>query len=399
MRVCLRAGGLLLVGCAALMAACGSDEGGGGEGVADTGALPDAAQDAAGGGEDTAASDVEADVEADAPSGVDPCAARLEWTAGAELPTPRDHHGTVIYTRADGRAILQVQGGTNYNTIFSDVWEAELQDDGTLAAWEQGAALPGVRAGHAVVHEGEHLFLLGGRELSGFLATTLRPTWGEAGRVDGWEAQAPLPEARFHASASSDGSHVWLTGGLNSEDNEAQNTVYVAPILEDGALGEWRLQGRMFDPRSHHASFVRDGRLYLAYGFKGNPIGSQTEELTDVIAAPILEGGELGEWERILRDDLAISTLGVTALEGCAFMTGGLVRGGPSDYTYNNQLWRLDFGADGAPTRTPVDGALSVGRSHLHQSPFHDGRLYVVGGSRGLQSVTPLVEIGTFVTP
>ncbi len=321
----------------------------------------------------------------------DACADTPTWSTGPELPEPRDHHATFVVPHADG-ATLWVAGGNDYTDILRDTWSLELGADGPTGEWEEGPRLPMPRAGAAVAEVDGRVILVAGRSATAFLDSVLVSEHDADGRLTGWTDGPEVPIARFHANAAVIGRTILVTGGVDS-DGEATDTVMAATLGEDGTLSGWTELDPLPAPRSHHASFAADGRLYLSFGFSGNAFTDDTTAHHDVIAAPLNDDGTLGAWETVLTYDVDLSTHAATVADGCVLIAGGLVHHG-GDYEYSGDLRRLDL-TDGVGAPELLDGP-TIGRSHLHQAPLVDGRLYLVGGSEDMQSVTGALEIGAF---
>jgi hypothetical protein len=77
--------------------------------------------------------------------------------------------------------------------------------------------------------------------------------------------------------------HLWVVGGADEAGGEL-SAVWVAPILEDGALGAWARATDLPSPRTGHASFVHDDRIYVVGG-----------RYTNTLFA-VRTGADLGAW-------------------------------------------------------------------------------------------------------
>lgn len=327
-----------------------------------------------------------------APS-IDACSSDPRWSAGRALPSARDHHGTFITTGATPK--LHVTGGNTYQGVLAEHWEADILDDGSLGEWREGAALPAPQAGHAVAQVGDHVLLVSGRDATGFRARVLVSNLDDNADITGWREVAPLPVARFHASAATAGDVLYVTGGLTT-DGTATDSVFSARVAEDGTISSWSQLSPLPAPRSHHASFVLDGHLYVSFGFEGNAFQNATTGHKDILRAELLDEGGLGPWETALDFDLDISTQAATVTGDCVYLVGGLVKPSSGALDYNALVYRLGYEAGALEDPVATARPLSTGRSHMHQAPYFRGRLYAVGGSRALQDVTADVEIGAF---
>ncbi len=318
-----------------------------------------------------------------------PCPSQITWRADEPLPgSARDHHLTLITTRG-GVAKLHVLGGTDYTTFLQDHWVATISEDGTLGPWREGVPLPEASSGQALAQVGDEVYVMGGRLASHMLASVWRARFDDDGEISGWDPGPSLPAPRFHASAATHGRTIYVSGGLQG-DGVAQPSLYRAEVASDGSLGEWTSLS-LPQPRSHHASFAHDDHLYLVLGFQGNPFNNQTQAHLNVMRAPITAQG-VGEWRVVAASQVERSTHATTVIGDCAITSGGLeLRAGLPHYL--SSVRGLSLGAEGEWDDTLDD--FSVGRSHMHHAPYHQGRLYIVGGSERQRVVLNTVEIGT----
>lgn len=321
-----------------------------------------------------------------------PCDQAWSWSSGTEFAgSARDHHVTFVHQTPQG-ASLHVISGTNYRGLFDDHWRASILEDGELGEWEQGVDLPYVRGGMAYApHREKHLFL-GGRDARGMVQTVLVSVHDEDGEITGFEETTPLPAARFHGSAVVHEDRVYVSGGLTS-NGQAQDSLYIGELDEDSRVTSWRATA-LPEARSHHASLVHDGYLYMLHGFSGNPFQNATTDHRDIIRAkldPVT--GDPGEWELFLEENVGVSTMSATLSGDCACRLGGLMAVPLSGYDYSNAMVCYDLNS-GTEMVTRSQHAFLLGRSHMHQAPLYNGAYYIVGGSEAYQTVTTEVEIG-----
>jgi Kelch motif protein len=310
----------------------------------------------------------------------------LEWRAGPSLPAPRDHHATFI-----AGDWLFVAGGNTYASLLSDVWRARLLDDGGLGDWEPATPLPGPRGGHSVAVVGQSVVLTAG-QLTDRTNTpgTLVATVGREGRLGPWVPGPPLPAGRFHHSSVAHNGWVYVTGGLEPRTSVAN--VHGARLDANGVIGNWVDLTPLPAPRSHHASFVYEGALYVVAGLNGNPAGEH-QQLRDVLRAPIRDDGSLGAWSEAGHLDSAHATHAAFVRDGWVYVVGGV----ESNARFVGTVQRAPIREGGMLGFFEPAVPLPVGRGHVHQTPLWKDWVYSVGGSAGRRLVTA-VHIGTFKT-
>ncbi len=314
---------------------------------------------------------------------IDPCT-ELSWeSADAGSFVPRDHHATFITTR--GKPRLHVVGGTNYSSVFSDHWVADISDTGALGTWRQGAAIPASRAGQSVILKDGNVWLVGGQSRMGFQANTYRAEWAED-EISGWVEDAPIPEGRFHSTGVATDGNIWVTGGLG-DGGEAQPTIFRGSLGDTGEVLSWETL-TLPAARSHHGAFVHGDDVYLAFGFSGTPVGNMTTPHLDIVKFSSSTGPTIS-LDQFFKGSNEYATLAATATDGCVRTFGGIVVKN-NEPEYLSTVLRFDFGNAVAE----LDTKFSEGRSHMHQAPYYNGAFYVVGGSIAYQDVTSNIEIG-----
>lgn len=320
------------------------------------------------------------------------CALDVQWSPAETNPVGRDHHGTFAFTAGDEHYVY-VTGGTDYTTIHDDVWRARVDEAGVMTPWESLAGLPSPRAGHGVATRDERVFLVAGRTSSAFLTSVVAADVMSDGTLSAWSELTSLPEGRFHLAAVESHDHLYVTGGLARDTQAATDTVFVAPILEDGALGEWTTS-TLPSPRSHHASFVFGDHLYVAGGLEGQPAGFNTV-LGDVLRARIEDDGSLGAWEHAGDLPAPRATHAALVRGSCVYFVGGLeniTRKADCVATPIDELGMLGAG-------TPLASLMPDARSHTHHVVTAGDHALVLGGSIDLQTVTGATAVGRFVMP
>ena len=309
----------------------------------------------------------------------------ISWEEGPRLPVPRDHHHTFLLTSSD-EARLCVAGGNVYWAILGDVWCAAIQADGSLAPWLPEPPLPGGVAGGGLVVTDQAVLIVSGRD--GDMRSTPHTLVGhrEGTRITHWSEGPPLPDSLFHISAERVGDWVFAIGG--SKGTEATTSVYRSRLGPGGAPTSWESARSLPGPRSHHATFVYNGAVYVTGGLHGSPAGENTT-LADVLRARVGLDGTLGPWE-------TISTFDSTRVAHAAFVHDGhvyLVGGVESDTRFSETVQRsalLPNGDLGPWERTTP---LPFGRGHTHHTPRWRGHLYSVGGRTG-NRVTGATVVG-----
>lgn len=301
------------------------------------------------------------------------------WADSEVYPVPVDHHTTLIYGDT-----LYVLGGveadfSNPVAVYDAVRSAAINPtDGTLGPWESAGTLPLALAFHAQATDGARVYVTGGLSMDaqgpfasgvtlvGEIGADKTITWTQA-------TDASLTASALHASTQILDGELILTGGTSA--NAPGSAVLISTLDNNGLPGAWREGPPLPDPRSHHASVVHEGRIYLLGGFNEN-----NRPLESVLVSVHDAAGALTGWE--VAGELPSSpwTHGAFVHEGYVWIVGG-GQGGPGQEEYIATVRRAPFLTDGqlGPFDTVKD-PLPIPRSHVHQTPTHNGRIYSVGG-------------------
>lgn len=314
--------------------------------------------------------------------------ADLTWTAGTALPSPRDHHVTFVAQGPRG-AMLHVVAGNDYRTVFGDRWSAPLNRDGDVGEWVQSPdTLPFARAGLAVAQSPSMVILTGGKPRGQVpnTAEALVASINPDGQIGAWRAAPAMPSPKFHHSMVYHAGWVYALGGI--ETDISVNTVFAAPV--DPELGAWRQLDTLPTPRSHSAAVVHDGAIYLVSGNSGHPARNPVQ-LPTIIRAAIRPDGSLGPWTEAGRLDSAIATHAATVHDGWLYIMGGVEQ----NARWVDYVQRARFQSDGTLGPWERHSTMPRAKSHVHQAPTYQNRVYSVSGSQR-RVVYPEVDVGRF---
>ncbi len=166
------------------------------------------------------------------------------WTTSADLKLPAPRADATAVVSGDGIFLI---GGRDAGGPVATVWQAPLKAaTGALQSWRENASLPVARAGVTAVIQGTHLFVYGGEDASGPTGSVLRGEIGTApenlGQVAGWSspteaaaATTNLPVARKGAMGFVSNGILYYVGG----EGGAGELYWTIPAA-DGNLGGWK---------------------------------------------------------------------------------------------------------------------------------------------------------------
>ncbi|HZS35425.1 MAG TPA: hypothetical protein VFF06_01285 [Polyangia bacterium] len=303
----------------------------------------------------------------------------LGWAQSGLVSPSRDHHGTFV-VEANGAAFLYVIGGTDHFTsyLLDDVERAPIAADGSLGNLSQVGKLPHKLASMGVVVVGDRVIIGGGVAPSSTGAFTLAAeTYVASVKADGtlgdWIPGPNLPSAREHLSLVARDNNIYLIGGLVGKTGTAD--VERATLAADGTLSDWIPLLRLPAERSHHASVIADGAVWVVGGLHGDPT-TDGASYNDVLRAAIHDDGSLDPWTVAATLPAALSTHSTSFYAGALYVFGGL----EDDSTFVDTVRFAALAPDGSlgawQTATPLPSA----RGHVLETPIWRNHVYSAGG-------------------
>ena len=307
------------------------------------------------------------------------------WQEGPPLPEPRADAGVTTLNGVIYVVGGYDEGGSPTDTVF--VLAPDLAT-GNLGEWQTGdqldppLVLPEARAAAPLVALADGLLLAGGAGPDGQpTRTSWKSTIDENGALGEWQPQGELVEPSADAVGVLNGEHVWLLGGrdANGPTNRVQRATIAAagePVEGDpdpggadsgvdgeegegGAVGEgdepgdppgagsptpgqpdgetttaaiqWAVNPAADLPaaRTNASGFAANGTMYLVGGSDGS--GSQNE-LYWTVPTPGGDGDNITEWKRLAAIDLPEPGLEGAAINQSGpdlFLVGGVSNGQP----------------------------------------------------------------------
>ena len=258
------------------------------------------------------------------------------WMPGPELPEPRSDASVVQVS-----GTIYVLGGLDADgapttTVFTLTPDPQT---GALGEWETAPdtlTLPEPRAAAAGVAAPDGLLLIGGEGPDGPVATTWKSRFDEQGELQAWETEAPLLAPQADSTAAIVGDFVWLYGGHDANgpvatvqrgsiDPEAAEGFPENP--NEGKVVVWAVNpaANLPAPRDDATGWTANGSLYLVGGASTD--GPQRETYWSIPTT----SGDIPEWKRLEVSDLPVGLSGgsVIVTGPNAIIVGGETAEGP----------------------------------------------------------------------
>jgi hypothetical protein len=206
-------------------------------------------------------------------------------------------------------------------SAFPAASRAPILADGTLDDWSDTAPLTESIYFHAAVAVDGRVYVIGGSGLGvGPIATVRLATLAAEGTIGLWAETMPLPVTRTRLAAATDGTHIFVVGGLTALDGGASACVpevLVGTIGANGEIGDWTPTGQTVSTQAPAAA-VFANKLYVLGGFDCGGTTSKKVRIAD-----IQPDGKLGAF--ITATDLPSqrSALGAVVLGHHLYAVGG----------------------------------------------------------------------------
>jgi hypothetical protein len=223
-----------------------------------------------------------------------------KWAEGPALPEPRAD-ASVAYVAGS----IYLIGGTDAagaptTSVYVLVPDSLTGELGEWKAAPEALTLPEARTAAAAAVATDGLLLIGGRNASGPVATTLKSLMDSKGALGKWTAEAQLDRPQSDGTAAVVGDYVWLYGGSDAKGpvGAVQRGVFGKPAAtglpanpDAGKVIHWDVNNSANLPvaRTNAAGWSANGAIYLSGGDDGSgpkpglywAVPSSTGDLTE----------------------------------------------------------------------------------------------------------------------
>ena len=258
-----------------------------------------------------------------------------KWSDGPALPEPRMDAASVVV----GSTLYVIGGLDASGAPTQTVYSLTIANDGTLGEWkaEEAIALPEPRSGASAVAVSDGIVVMGGADANGPTNSVWKSQQSSSGALQVWVSQSPLVEENVDGSAVHVGDVIFLVGGSNAAGPVATvqqglvggDEAHPAPADNPNAItAQWRAsaQTNLPAPRTNLAAFTVNGGIYVQGGNDGSGPRAETWWAT-----PDADG-IIPQWNHLPQTDLGSGIEGASSFTSgsYAFIVGGR---GPSELT------------------------------------------------------------------
>ena len=280
-------------------------------------------------------------------------------------------NGQVIVTK--NRAYMF--GGYNGTTSLNSVYACTISNEGALNTWTRLNTydLPVAMSNHQAVVTKNTVYLIGGTDgVNASRSVYYCSIDSVTGHLIGtWQTGNLLPEALVVCQSFVTRNKVYLVGGQNAVN--VHGKVYSATYdTSTGILGAWETETNLPGPLSLSCSVITKNRVYMVGGYDG------ASYVNTVYTAPILDNGSIGTWTVGIPFPIVAGNGQVVVTQKRVFILGGVTGTSFLKTVYSAPI-NLD-GTIGTWELSPAQMTYDTDCSHVIVTKY---RVYTIGGRRG----------------
>lgn len=299
------------------------------------------------------------------------------WLTSTVLPQTLMGHKAATW---NNRYVFVV-GGYNNTTYSNAVYRATLQAGG-VSGWTTLNALPVGLKDHAVVTGTNTIYVLGGRDATNIYSTIYYAAINPDGSIGAWQTSAVnLPATLWGHTAIYCNGYIYVAGGANNlTSTTARSNVYYAKVLADNTLSAFTNATSLPATRNGHTMVANDDKVFVLGGFSNG--GSK---VNTVYYATSGNTGALGSWTTATALPISVSNHSSVVINGIVTVmageSGGTLKNTVywADITAGTLAWNLatdvlyDYTKDGAAFAS--NGQVGYcGGQNLSNAPIHNTR-------------------------
>jgi hypothetical protein len=324
------------------------------------------------------------------------CDLAITWSRGPSLAdgAGRDHHHTfIVDPGGTASRFLYLVGGFNGSGLLASIQRSPVADDGSLGAWQDAGMLPTPVSGAGVAISHGYVVLAGGFNATATFVSKI----GADGSLGTWKSGPSLSGKRFHTTAVTHGDYIYVIGGLAG--TVTTDEVVRSKIDDSGNMTPYEVVAHLPYSLSHHTTVVDGDTLYVINGQTGNTNNNSGKPHREIQIATFQADGTLSPWTRGPDTPAAYETHSSAVHDGYVFIIGGVVdaTADESSGVPTEDVLRARMVSPGqlGPWAKDPSSRLPGPRSHVHQAPIFNGHIYGVSGLNETVDETD-VRIGRF---
>lgn len=293
--------------------------------------------------------------------------------SGVALTSSRTGHTSVVLGKQ-----LYVIGGRNTSGALASVEQASINLDNTLGSFTLSSSLASARSDHASAIIGNSFYVVGGNG-GGDLKSLERASIDSSGGVGAFavDSAATMVAGRQGHTSTVIGNYLYVVGGVG-DGSTYLTSIERATIHPDGSVGPFAaIPGVALNiGRFGHTSAILGNYLYVIGGVGGGYF------LKSIERAAINPDGSLGPFGTVLGVNLVTPRLGHTSAVLGSYL---YIFAGETDVgsIFQNSVERATIYADGSLAPFSTVSVTLVTPRYNHSSAVIGSSLYVIGGSGG----------------
>lgn len=312
-----------------------------------------------------------------------------EFIQETDLPFPLAHHTVHIYNNRV--YVISGSGGPPHQ----DVWRADINNDGSLGAWQTVSLLPKALIFHTSVLIDNNIYVIGGSVdyPNNSQDSVYYSQIDSNGNLSPWAETSPLPMKLSEAQSFEYSNIIYVMGGatwFNGSLQGLSDTIFKANINGDGTLGNWEIAGILPQPTMAFSTYLNNNNLFILGGAT-----SSKSSINKIYKSEIQNDGTVSSWSEL--PDLPFNSRRPAFIK----KDGLLVHmGGYSGLSFLSAIYISPTDSDGNPLgwgQNPINMPTSNCCIPLVEN---ESTIYIIGGHDGanyLDTVykTHLIESNT----
>jgi N-acetylneuraminic acid mutarotase len=280
------------------------------------------------------------------------------WSNVGTLPAAISNMG---YVAAKGRFYLL--GGYDGSNNLSSVYSAPINTDGTLGDFRTETSLPIAIRDTACFVIKNKLYVVGGYKVNELLKTVYQATINNDGTLSSWTTLSNFPISFEHGKPLLIKDKIYIFGAYSNTAGASK--IYYAIYDSNGNIGTWTYVSDMPNGVYDSAMVCTDDYVFSVdgYGNSGNGYASTSASYR----APILSDGTIGAWTQISNGP-KVSIHAQTAIAGNKIY---IIAGDDSNGNSANTVYSATFASgitDYTPYYTDQPSASTIPSSPIKES-------------------------------
>ncbi|MDE1871665.1 MAG: hypothetical protein KGI06_05510, partial [Candidatus Micrarchaeota archaeon] len=236
---------------------------------------------------------------------------KIHWLATNAYPTNTEYLSCVT----NSNNIYCIDGSTSPGPgTTSAVYYSPVLSSGVVGSWQSTNAYPANTLGQSCITSSNNIYCTGGYTPNYFTNSVYYAPILSSGAVGQWQSTNAYPANAQYLSCASYSNNIYCEGGYVSGST---NAVYYAPIFSSGVVGQWQTANSYPINTFQSSCVTYSNGIYCTGGTINGP------STNAVYYAPIFSSGAIGSWQSATPYPSDISSQSCATLSNNIYCMGG----------------------------------------------------------------------------